>query len=142
MGKQLRICPSCHKLYDINLECECKKERDKKRREKKNEYQREYAERHPEVVKPIKTARWQRFRQQIIHRDLGHCQRCLIKYGLINSDELEVHHIKARIKRPDLIFDEKNCITLCRHCNIELGTGDLDFEPNPDLMNKSIVPEI
>lgn len=139
---QMRVCRSCGKKHDINKDCECKEKRDREYREKRNEYQKAYAEENPEVVKPLKTARWRRLRKNIISRDGGHCQRCLIKYGIINSDNLQGHHIIARVHRPDLIFDPQNVITLCASCNYELGTGGLDFEPDKGLMADTMEPNI
>ncbi|WP_009968574.1 HNH endonuclease, partial [Bacillus subtilis] len=64
------------------------------------------------------------------------CQRCLIKYSIVNSSELQVHHIKPRIDYPELMFEESNLITLCKTCNLQLGTsGELDFKPNINLEN-------
>lgn len=138
----LKVCGHCGRKHDINKDCECKQQRDGEYRKHKAEYQRKYEEENPEVVKPLKTARWRRFRNRIISRDGGHCQRCFIKYGIVNSNNLHVHHIQARIKRPDLIFEPTNTITLCASCNYELGTGDLDFEPNDDLLNDDMSPNI
>lgn len=138
----MRTCTHCGRLYSINGECECKPIRDKARKEKKRIYQREYAEENEEFVRPLKTARWQRFRKMIIARDNGHCQRCLIKYNIINGDNLHVHHIIARVKAPELIFEPSNTITLCATCNYDLGTGDLDFEPNRVLMEDNMEPNL
>lgn len=56
------------------------------------------------------------------------CQRCYIKYGIINGDELQVHHIKPRITHPELMYDEDNVITLCKSCNVQLGLNGIDFD--------------
>lgn len=40
-----------------------------------------------------------------------------------------MHHIKSRKNFPELMFDDENLITLCKTCNLQLGTKDkLDFE--------------
>ncbi|CAK8580911.1 HNH endonuclease [Priestia megaterium] len=82
-----------------------------------------------EVAKLRNTDQWKRkTRPRIIRRDGAVCQRCLIKYGLIESNELTVHHIKSAINHIELFFDEDNLICLCDTCNKQLGTKDeLDF---------------
>ena len=69
---------------------------------------------------------------KIIARDNYHCQRCLLKYGIINGEKIEVHHIKSRLNYPELMFDENNIIAICQTCNVQLGNDDkLDFKWNP-----------
>lgn len=73
------------------------------------------------------TRKWRKFRLTIIDRDNKMCQRCYLKYGIINGEELQVHHIKPRIHFPELMFDEENVITLCKTCNVQLGLNGIDF---------------
>lgn len=124
-----KICSSCGKIIDFNEVCSCK-------RSKNNEYKKLYRIKNKESLQPLSTKRWKKLRSLIIKRDKGCCQRCLIKFGIVNTKELQVHHIKPRIDYPELMFDESNLITLCKTCNLQLGTsGELDFEPNLDLNN-------
>lgn len=59
------------------------------------------------------------------------CQRCLNKFNLITTQELEVHHIKSRLNYPELAWDDDNLICICATCNKSLGTKDkLDFKWN------------
>ncbi|QHE63105.1 HNH endonuclease [Rossellomorea vietnamensis] len=114
------IC-SCGKLKRANERCSCKNVRSKKDKDRNT---------------VLTTRRWRKLRLNIIKRDNYHCQRCFIKYGVINSEgnQLQVHHIKPRIKYPELVFEETNCVTLCKRCNLELGTKehlDFDYEPQP-----------
>jgi 5-methylcytosine-specific restriction endonuclease McrA len=120
---------SCGKLVAVNETCSCKQNTNR------NEYQRKYYEKNKDVLKPLSTARWRKLRSLIIKRDKGCCQRCLIKYGIINGDNLQVHHIKPRIEYPELMFEESNLITLCKTCNLQIGLKELDFEPMIDLKN-------
>lgn len=65
-------------------------------------------------------------------RDGAHCKRCLAKYNIITASNLQVHHIKPRIRYPELTYEQTNCVTLCRRCNTEYGTVeqlDFDFKP-------------
>lgn len=79
--------------------------------------------------KVLNTRAWKdKKRPSIINRDGGICQRCLIKFGIVNSEQLEVHHIKSRKDYPELAWEDSNLITLCKQCNLELGTTNkLDF---------------
>lgn len=127
-----KICDKCGKLIDWNSTCSCKKDNTNQ-----NEYKKQYYKKNKEVIKPITNARWRKLRSLIIKRDGGCCQRCLIKYGMINSENLQVHHIKPRTNYPELVYEESNLITLCKLCNLQLGTNEeLDFGPRKDLSNK------
>lgn len=137
----MKTCYRCGKIIKRGTVCECKKEQEEKERQRHKEYQRKYTEENPEAVKPLKTKRWQEFRKLIIQRDGGYCQRCKVKFNLINYENLQVHHIKPRSKYPELIYDEENCITLCRLCNLQLGTDEkLDFEPD-ERIKEDITPK-
>ncbi|MGL4850956.1 MAG: HNH endonuclease [Clostridium sp.] len=117
-----RICSTCQKRYNELEECSCKKNN-------RNDYSKEYYQKNKEQMKILTSTRWRRLRLKIIQRDNGCCQRCLNKFGIINGSELQVHHIKPRSVYPELIYDESNLITMCKLCNVELGTREeLDFE--------------
>lgn len=82
-----------------------------------------------EEEKFLKSTRWKKTRLRVIKRDGGSCQRCLSIYNVIESANLQVHHIKSRKNFPDLRWEEANLVTLCRLCNTQLGTKDkLDFK--------------
>ncbi|MGQ7776813.1 HNH endonuclease [Bacillus sp. WC2507] len=121
MSRHTKICGGCGKRVDYNATCSCMK---RKRTNKKLN----------ETDKLLKSTRWKKKRIVIIHRDGVVCQRCLIKYNIINSEKLEVHHIKPRSKYPELMFEDTNLITLCKTCNLQIGTREeLDFKCNvPD----------
>jgi len=118
---------SCGKLIGFNETCSCKSNKNR------NEYQRNYYQKNKETLKPLSSARWKRLRPLIIKRDKGYCQRCFIKFNVINSSNLQVHHIKPRIEYPHLMFEESNLITVCKTCNLQIGLKELDFEPAIDL---------
>jgi len=120
--KNLKTC-SCGKLVDFSSICSCKTKTNR------NEYQRNYYKKNKETSKPLNSTRWRKLRSLIIERDKGCCQRCLIKFRLINGSYLQVHHIKPRIDHPELMFEESNLITLCKTCNLQIGLKKLDFEP-------------
>jgi 5-methylcytosine-specific restriction endonuclease McrA len=119
--QKLKLCP-CGKRIPFTSTCECHKERVR-------QSNKDYLKRHGDAAKVLTTAKWSKKRKMIILRDKGHCQRCLIKYNFINADTLQVHHIKPRIEFPELIFEDSNLITLCKRCNLQLGSKpELDFE--------------
>lgn len=127
------LCSGCNKLIPLDTICECKKIQYK-------QYSKDYAKRNVEKVRTIKSGRWKSFRQQIIKRDGGHCQRCIRKYNLITTSNLEVHHIKPRDKYPELTFEETNCVTLCKTCNLQLGTQEtLDFPFETKITNDFVL---
>lgn len=120
------ICKYCGKIVIENDDHNCKGKDEK--RQDYNRKKREYYQKNKETLKPLMSKKWRNFRSLIIKRDNSLCQRCYIKHGIINGDELQVHHIKPRIYFPELMFDEDNVVTLCKTCNIQLGTNGIDFE--------------
>lgn len=117
-----KLCGKCGNFYDFNGKCSCYVE------SKRNDYQKSYYAEHKEAQRPLMSKRWSKKRSYIINRDGGHCQRCLIKFGVINDSELQVHHIKPRSKYPELMYEDGNLITLCKRCNLEIGIEEeLDF---------------
>jgi len=94
----------------------------------KHRFTKESLEKYVETSKLMNTTRWRKLRKRILERDDFHCQRCWIKYKILTKGRLEVHHIKPRHKYEDLIFEETNLVTLCKTCNLQLGTDEeLDF---------------
>ena len=102
------------------------------KREEKRIYMRDYQRRNKN--NPLKTTRWAKLRKHILKRDGYLCQRCLHKYNILNSEELQAHHIKSRKNYPELVFVQSNLLTVCKTCNLQLGTKDeLDFEIRGDV---------
>lgn len=129
MASKKKIC-SCGRMISFTETCSCKKNKYSKK------LQKQCYEKNNKTMKLLSSARWKKLRTLIIKRDKGLCQRCFIKYGIINGEDLQVHHIKPRVKYPELMFEESNLITLCRTCNLQLGTNEkLDFEPDIELDN-------
>lgn len=112
----LRTCSKCGRIHDTKEPCKVAHKTVKATQIKKEN-------------KRSNNSKWKKLRMQIIARDGGCCQRCLIKYGKITMDRLEVHHIKSYEHFPHLEYEKSNLITLDRVCNAQLGTKDkLDFE--------------
>ena len=117
-----KICPHCSsKIVDGEV-CECRKK-------DRNEYSKKYYESNKELKKMLNSKQWKNTRSMIIKRDGCMCNRCYVQLGKIVSSNLQVHHIKPRNKYPELMFEPDNLITLCKFCNVSLGTQEhLDFE--------------
>ena len=81
-----------------------------------------------------RSAKWKRFRRRIMSRDDFTCQRCK-RYGRITPAR-EVHHIKHLEDFPELAFDPKNCVSLCKACHNmqhpEKGTNSLKMHAHSD----------
>lgn len=119
-------CSKCRKKIAFGETCECMKD---SRRETKNKSSKKYYDENKEYLNKINVKKWHDLRRLIIQRDGGYCQRCYVKFQTFTVDRLEVHHIKPRIDFPELVYDDKNLITICKQCNIDLGTSHtLDFE--------------
>lgn len=116
MQNMYKICTSCGTKLKHSETCACRKKYlAKKANEKSDGF--------------YSSARWRRIRAQVLKRDNHLCQRCLIKFNLIETEHLQAHHIKSREHYPELELEESNLICVCRTCNLQLGTNDvLDFE--------------
>lgn len=111
-----KVCGSCGKIVNEGI-CECRKAA-------KAEYNKKH--RRDEI---LDSWRWKKKRKVIIQRDSSLCQRCLIKYKMITTNDLQVHHIKNRVDFPELAFDDNNLICVCQSCNRQLDQKNiLDFE--------------
>lgn len=118
---RMTICGHCMKPHDDTKRCPCRIKAGKQRNKEKNINS-------IETTKFYKSAAWRKLRLAIINRDESHCQRCFIKYNVITTSLLQVHHIKPRVSYPELRFEKTNLICLCQTCNLELGeSGKLDF---------------
>lgn len=60
--------------------------------------------------------------QKVYQRDNGVCRLC----GKAN---IELHHIRYRSERKDLINDEKNCIMLCTECHQKVHSNKHYWQP-------------
>ena len=73
-----------------------------------------------------KTVRWQNLRERRLKLDGYMCKECR-RYGRTNTGDT-VHHIYQAKDYPDLFWNIKNLITLCRECHNEMHdrkTGEL-----------------
>ena len=123
------MCPKCGQQYELGKKHACKLNKHMKKLNNNFDSQAD---------KIIHSKEWKKLRRQILERDHFLCQRCLKKYNYYNADNLTVHHIIARIHDPEMGFNPKNLVTLCRTCNNQLGVQDkLDFNWNAEEANKN-----
>lgn len=117
-----KVC-KCGKVIEYNHTCSCQSRYD---------YKKEYMKKRGDSEKMLYTKRWKDKKEYIKERDNYTCQRCFHKYGIINNEDLQVHHIKPRIKYPELAYEDSNLICICGTCNRQLNIQEeLDFEWTP-----------
>ncbi|PGP00600.1 HNH endonuclease [Bacillus cereus] len=105
-----KVCSNCGQLVEADHNC---RKRIKTNAQKKH---------------PSGTWRFAPLRDEVRLRDNGCCQRCRILFGLMNFDDLQVHHIKSWRDYPELAYEMNNLILICRNCNLDLGNSNkLDF---------------
>lgn len=63
------------------------------------------------------TTRWRKLRLQKL-QDNPLCECCLQDNKITPAEE--VHHITEILRNPDLAFDYKNLMSLCRKCHKEI----------------------
>lgn len=117
-----RICNDCGAKYsDRKKQCDCKIKSN-------NEYSKQYYEDNKELKKMLNSKRWKTIRNMTIKRDGGMCNRCWVQLGIVNTRNLQVHHIKPRKEYPELMFEPDNLITTCKTCNLQMGTSGIDWD--------------
>lgn len=109
-------CSKCRKKipYGEHLCKACSLEKGKKNRE----HIKKYNQKLEESDKLLKTQAWRKTRRLIIDRD-KFCVLCA-KKNIIETRNLQVHHIQKRVDAPDLVYDPLNLITLCKKCHEEV----------------------
>lgn len=114
-------CPYCGKKHELGTDCP---NRWKYKKEKSSDLNKK-------VNKFYSSKAWKDKREEIKSLDLGLCQRCLIKFKIITTDNLEIHHIEPLAIKWEKRLQNDNLITLCRQCHREIdikNNGKLDFE--------------
>ncbi|WP_418525967.1 HNH endonuclease, partial [Hominenteromicrobium sp.] len=59
--------------------------------------------------------KWKQLRKSILYRDWFRCRICA-RYGRMVA-ATEVHHIMHADEYPELAYDPKNLISLCKSCH-------------------------
>ena len=110
-----KICVYCNNIVEDTHRCIKKPKREKTERTKESD-------------KLINNKRWKDKRLHILKRDKYMCMRCWHKYKIINTENLQVHHIKSRIDFPHLCFEDSNLLVVCKYCNLSLESNHLNHE--------------
>lgn len=61
------------------------------------------------------SGKWKKFRASILRRDGYRCKICA-RYGRM-VQATEVHHIRHADEYPELVYDPKNLVSLCKSCH-------------------------
>ena len=64
--------------------------------------------------------KWEEIRKIILKRDNNKCVVC-------KKTATQIHHIHLRSKRKDLLYSEKNLVSLCDKCHAHKGTDNLEW---------------
>lgn len=81
---------------------------------------------------------WRDLRDMKLNEYNSTCQRCLVKYGIINNHNPEGHHLKPRNKYPELELDPDNVVILCKNCNLKLGeSGIVDWDRSKEIKQEN-----
>lgn len=111
----------CGQKHPIGTECP-----------NKYKYKRENSSEENKIVNKFYTSKsWREKREEIKSLDKGLCQRCLIKFGIVTTERLEIHHIEPLTVKWEKRLQNNNLITLCIQCHrwIDIkNNGRLDFE--------------
>ncbi|WP_078548818.1 hypothetical protein [Litchfieldia alkalitelluris] len=86
-GQRLKFC-NCGKVIPLTEECECKKEAARLRNKRRVQMK-------PEEKKFFNSKSWKYTRLSVIKRDGGYCQRCLIKYNFVTTQQFTSTSHKA-----------------------------------------------
>ncbi|MES9740933.1 HNH endonuclease [Priestia megaterium] len=127
MSKILKKCNKCLQKYEYGKSCSCLSKQNKKMLKITGKEDGFYA-----------SSVWRKLRKRIILRDGAFCRRCVAirntHINMYDTENLEVHHIKPRSEYPELELEPTNLVTLCKTCNLQLGTKttlDFEFEAKP-----------
>ena len=108
----------CGKQHPIGTECP-----------NKYKYKKENSsEDNKKVNKFYSSKLWKSKREEIKSRDKGLCQRCLIKFGIVTTEHLHVHHIVPLMKSWEKRLENNNLITLCVQCHSYCENNGFDFD--------------
>lgn len=103
-----KTCSRCGRIHDYNYKC------NKGKIYKKND-----------IDKLRSTKRWTDKSIEIREASNYLCSVCLDK-GILNYDNLEVHHIIKLQDQPDLLLDNDNLICLCKKHHKQADEGKIN----------------
>ena len=113
-----KSCSRCGKIHDYNHKCN-----------KGRIYK------HNEIDKLRSSTRWTNKSIEIREASNYLCSVCLDQ-GIINYDNIEVHHIIKLQDSPDLLLENDNLICLCKYHHKLADNNKLDKDYLLKLVNK------
>lgn len=114
----LKSCSRCGKIHDYNYKC------NKGKVYKKND-----------IDKLRSTKKWTDKSIEIREASNYLCSVCLDK-GIINYENLEVHHIIKLQDQPELLLENDNLICLCKYHHKQADEGKIDQDYLLNLVKK------
>lgn len=103
----LKSCSRCGKIHDYNYKCNKGK-----------------IYKHNDIDKLRSSTRWTNKSIEIREASKYLCSVCLDQ-GILNYEDIEVHHIEKLQDRPDLLLENENLICLCKKHHKQADKGDL-----------------
>lgn len=122
-----KSCSRCGKMHPYNYKCNKGK-----------------VYKHNDIDKLRSTKRWTNKSIEIREESHYLCSVCLDK-GILNYDNVEVHHIVKLQDNPELLLENENLICLCKEHHKQADNGKLDKNyllKIARLRNKHLTPEI
>lgn len=114
----IQKCSKCGEKYEYGKKCSCYYKTRNKEAAIKGKKDTFYSD-----------GPWRDLRDEKLEEYGAHCQRCLIKYNIIMTKNLQGHHIEPRSKRKDLELDRNNIVIICQTCNLQLkDSGIVDWD--------------
>ena len=113
-----KACSRCGKVHNYNYKCNKGK-----------------IYKHNDIDKLRSTKRWTNKSIEIREASNYLCSVCLDK-GILNYEDIEVHHIEKLQDNPDLLLENENLICLCKKHHKEADKGKLDKDYLIYLANK------
>ena len=108
MMTMLKSCSRCGKIHDYNYKCNKGK-----------------IYKHNAIDRLRSSAKWTNKSIEIREASNYLCSVCLDE-GIINYDNIEVHHIVKLQDNQDLFLENNNLISLCKYHHKQADEGKLD----------------
>lgn len=105
-----KTCSRCGRIHSYNYKCNKGK-----------------IYKHNEIDKLRSSTRWTNKSIEIREASKYLCSVCLDQ-GILNYDNIEVHHIEKLQDRPDLLLENDNLICLCKYHHKKADNGKLEKE--------------
>ena len=113
-----KSCSRCGKIHNYNYKCN-----------------KDKVYKHNKIDKLRSSTKWTNKSIEIREASNYLCSVCLDE-GIINYDNIEVHHIVKLQDNKDLLLENDNLIALCKHHHKQADEGKLDKDYLLSLVKK------